>query len=79
VIPPGRRRISSSAGSRAGPDQLWVADLTCIPTWAGFLYLAIVLDAWSRRVIGWAVDRIFAPSPSWPRWTWLSRTANRGT
>ncbi len=39
----------------AGPDQLWVADITYIPTWAGFLYLAIVLDAWSRRVVGWAM------------------------
>jgi len=38
-----------------GPDQLWVADITYIPTWAGFLYLAVVLDAWSRRVIGWAM------------------------
>lgn len=36
-----------------GPDQLWVADITYIPTWAGFLYLAVVLDAWSRRVLGW--------------------------
>jgi putative transposase len=40
----------------AGPNQLWVADLTYVPTWAGFLYLAIVLDAWSRRVIGWAME-----------------------
>ncbi len=39
-----------------GPDQLWVADITYIPTWAGFLYLAVVLDAWSRRVIGWAME-----------------------
>ena len=38
-----------------GPDQLWVADITYIPTWAGFLYLAVVVDAWSRRVIGWAM------------------------
>jgi putative transposase len=38
-----------------GPDQLWVADITYIPTWAGFLYLAVVLDAWSRRVVGWAM------------------------
>ena len=38
----------------AGPNQLWVADITYIPTWAGFLYLAVVLDAWSRRVVGWA-------------------------
>ena len=38
-----------------GPDQLWVADITYIPTWAGFLYLAIVLDVWSRRIVGWAM------------------------
>jgi len=38
-----------------GPNQLWVADITYIPTWAGFLFLAVVLDAWSRRVIGWAM------------------------
>ena len=40
----------------AGPDQLWVADITYVPTWAGFLYLAVVVDAWSRRVIGWAME-----------------------
>ena len=39
-----------------GPDRLWVADITYIPTWGGFLYLAVVLDAWSRRVIGWAME-----------------------
>jgi putative transposase len=39
-----------------GPDRLWVADITYIPTWAGFLYLAVVLDAWSRRVVGWAIE-----------------------
>ena len=38
-----------------GPDRLWVADITYIPTWVGFLYLAVVLDAWSRRVVGWAM------------------------
>jgi putative transposase len=37
------------------PNQLWVADITYIPTWAGFLYLAVVLDAWSRRIVGWAM------------------------
>jgi putative transposase len=39
----------------AGPDRLWVADITYISTWAGFLYLAVVLDAWSRRVVGWSM------------------------
>jgi len=38
-----------------GPDELWVADITYLPTWAGFLYLAVVLDAWSRRIVGWAM------------------------
>lgn len=37
------------------PDQLWVADMTYVPTWAGFIYLAVVLDAWSRRVVGWSI------------------------
>jgi putative transposase len=37
------------------PDQLWVADITYIPTRAGFLYLAVVLDAFSRRIVGWAM------------------------
>jgi putative transposase len=40
----------------SGPDQLWAADITYIPTWAGFLYLAVVLDAWSRRIVGWAME-----------------------
>jgi len=40
----------------AGPDRLWVADITYVPTWAGFLYLAVVIDAWSRRVVGWAME-----------------------
>ena len=38
-----------------GPDQLWVADITQVRTWSGWLYLAVVLDAWSRRIVGWAM------------------------
>ncbi len=38
-----------------GPNQLWVADMTYVPTWAGFIYLAVVLDVWSRRIVGWAI------------------------
>jgi putative transposase len=38
-----------------GPNRLWVGDITYVPTWAGFIYLAIVLDVWSRRVVGWAI------------------------
>jgi transposase InsO family protein len=39
----------------AKPNMLWVADITYIPTWAGFLYLAVVLDAFSRRIVGWSM------------------------
>jgi putative transposase len=35
--------------------MLWVADITYIPTWSGFLYLAVVLDAFSRRIVGWSM------------------------
>jgi len=38
------------------PDQLWVADITYVPTWSGFLYLAVVVDACSRRVVGWSME-----------------------
>lgn len=38
-----------------GRDRLWVADITYIPTGSGFLYLAVVVDAWSRRVVGWSM------------------------
>jgi putative transposase len=39
----------------SGPKELWVADITYVPTWTGFDLLAVVLDAWSRRVVGWAM------------------------
>ena len=40
-----------------GPNQLWVADITYIAITAGFVYLAAILDAWSRRVVGYAISR----------------------
>lgn len=39
----------------AAPNQRWTADITYVPTWAGFLYLAVVLDVFSRRIVGWAM------------------------
>ena len=66
----GRRRISTTRRSRqdrvasdlvnrvfsaSGPNELWVADLTYLSTGWGFLYLSVVMDAWSRRVVGWAM------------------------
>ena len=44
------RRFTTS-----GPNQLWVADITYVPTARSFLYLAVVLDAWSRLIVGWAM------------------------
>jgi len=41
----------------AAPDQRWVADMTYLPTDQGWLYLAAVLDLYSRQVVGWAMDR----------------------
>jgi len=41
--------------SAPAPNQLWVSDITYVPTWTGFLYLAVVLDVFSRRVVGWAM------------------------
>jgi putative transposase len=37
------------------PDSLWCADITYLPTWQGFLYLAVIIDAYSRRVVGWSM------------------------
>jgi len=43
-----RRQFSPPA-----PDRLWVADYTYVPTWAGMVYVAFVIDAYSRRILGW--------------------------
>jgi len=58
-IDPGAERATDLVNRRfaaEGPDRLWVADITYVPTWAGFLYLSIVLDVWSRRIVGWMMD-----------------------
>jgi putative transposase len=43
--------------SAARPNQLWVADLTYVATWSGFVYVALVIDAFSRFLVGWQVSR----------------------
>ena len=40
----------------SGPNQLWVADLTYVATWRGFVYVAFVIDVFSRKVVGWRVS-----------------------
>ncbi|MFD9950978.1 IS3 family transposase, partial [Nonomuraea sp. NPDC059023] len=41
--------------SAAEPNRVWTADITYVPTWQGFVYLAVVLDVFSRRIVGWAM------------------------
>ena len=70
--PKGRRRFMATTDSNHsypifpnlandmaidGPNQLWVADITYIAIATGFVYLAAILDAWSRRVVGYAIGR----------------------
>jgi len=38
------------------PNQLWVSDLTYVATWRGFVYVAFVIDAYARRIVGWRVS-----------------------
>ncbi len=45
-----RRQFRSS-----GPDRLWVADITYVSSWEGYVFLACVIDAWSRKVVGWSM------------------------
>src|SRR3982751_696381 len=39
------------------PNALWVSDFTSVPTWTGFVYVAFVIDAFARRIVGWRVSR----------------------
>ena len=51
---PAPRRTSSSATSaRSGPEQLWVADFTYLRCWEGVVFFSFVIDAYSRRIVGW--------------------------
>jgi len=48
----------------AAPDKVWVSDITYIKTYEGFIYLAVVIDLYSRRVVGWALSVIASQSPA---------------
>ena len=54
--PGAPNRVERAFDRRCGaPDRLWVADISYVPTAEGWLYLAVVLDAFSRKVVGWAM------------------------
>jgi putative transposase len=52
IFPDRRKEVALD-----GPNRLWVADLTYVAIASGFVYVAVILDAWSRRVVGYAIGR----------------------
>ena len=72
AAPPAPDRVERACAPApvGAPDRLWLADISYVATGEGWLYLAVVLDAFSRRVVGWAMDDLCwpkTPSASMPR------------
>ena len=59
------------------PNEKWVADLTYIRTWNGFVYLAFILNCYSRRIVGWQLARTCVPSSSSTRSRWPTACADQ--
>ena len=59
------------------PNMLWVSDFTYVATWAGFVYVAFVIDAYARRIVGWRVSGRRMPASSWMPWSRRSMTDGR--
>jgi putative transposase len=57
------------------PNRLWVADFTYVPTWSSMVYVAFVIDVYSRRVLGWRAATSMKPVSCWTRWRWRSGPA----
>ena len=72
---PGPADLVEREFTPTGPDQLWVADFTYVPTWSGIVYVAFVIDVYSRRILGWRAATTCAPSWSSTRWRWRSGPA----
>jgi putative transposase len=65
IADPAAMRPADLVGRRFGPpapNRLWVADLTYVSTWSGFAYVAFVVDAYARRILGWRVASTMATS-----------------
>ena len=65
IADPAAARPADLVNRRFGPpapNRLWVADLTYVSTWSGFAYVAIVVDAYARRILGWRVAATMATS-----------------
>jgi putative transposase len=61
--------------SAARPNQLWVADLTSVATWSGFVYVAFIIDAFSRFLVGWQASRSLRTDLALDAWRWPSGPA----
>ncbi len=61
------------------PNQLWVADITYVPTWSGFAYAAFVVDVFSRRIVGWRVSGTLRSDLAIDASTWPSGAASTMT
>ena len=57
TLPPGRLIWSTATSRPRQPNRLWVADLTYVRTWSGFVYVAFITDVFSRRIVGWQASR----------------------
>ncbi len=53
-----------------GPNQLWVTDLTYVPTWPGMVHVSFITDVFSHTIVGWRVRRTCAPTWCWSRSRW---------
>jgi hypothetical protein len=62
--------------SAGGADELWVADLTYLRCWEGVVFFAFIIDAHSRRIVGWQSRRTCAPRSCWMRCGWLCTSAD---
>ena len=51
------------------PNQLWVADFAYVATWRGFVYVAFVVDAFTRRIVRWRMSSTLRPTWSWTHWS----------
>jgi transposase InsO family protein len=58
--------------SASRPNRLWVADLTYVVTWSGFVYVSFIIDAYSRFIVGWQTSRSSGPTWPWTPWRWPS-------
>jgi putative transposase len=57
--------------SATRPNQLWVADLTYVATWSGFIYTSFVIDAFSRAIVGWRSSAGRPRGRCEPTWRWM--------